>query len=290
MSDDGVSRRGFLQGMVSAAVGAGACALTGGCGFVLADVGPIAVRHPSWKETSADGEPVSMRVASYNLQHWEGMDGRRDPTRIIEVLSAIDPDIIALQESDLSRDMDPERLNLSIVAEALGHQVVELPAHDEDPPYRYHRNSMMSRFPVVAARTLDLTVHGYSKRGLVDVEFDVDGQTVRALGTHYGLDAAERAEQITRTLNWLYAYPKHRGAVIMGDFNEWFGESSNFKVLEHYLGPSRGPSTYPADSPVFHLDRIWSQPKDAIRRVRVPRNALTEVASDHLCIWADVVL
>ena len=41
-----------------------------------------------------------MRVASYNIRKAVGLDWRRDPDRIFEVLDEIDADVVVLQEAD----------------------------------------------------------------------------------------------------------------------------------------------------------------------------------------------
>ena len=49
------------------------------------------------------GAQVSVRtitVASYNMRKAIGLDRRRDPQRVLEVLHEIDADIVALQEAD----------------------------------------------------------------------------------------------------------------------------------------------------------------------------------------------
>ena len=46
------------------------------------------------------GSRVELTFASYNIHKAVGLDGRRDPDRIISVLREVDADIIALQEAD----------------------------------------------------------------------------------------------------------------------------------------------------------------------------------------------
>jgi endonuclease/exonuclease/phosphatase family metal-dependent hydrolase len=295
MGDDltkskGLSRRGFLRGMIGAAAGVGA--LSSGCGMLSTDIGPIAVRHPSWHDDArlrADRvDPIRLKVVSYNVAHWKGGDGKTDAQRIVDILAPLEPDVIALQETDMARVDGTDQPRLDYIAQALGHQVITVP--DEDAGYCYRRNALMTRFPINEVNCIDISRPGRDKRGLLEAELMVGDEIVRVIGTHLGLDSDERARQITDLLNWLFGRPKHRGAVVMGDFNEWFGGSANFAALERYLGESRGPSTFPAEAPLFHLDRIWSNPVDGIKKVGVPRNALTKIASDHLPIWAHVEL
>ena len=40
----------------------------------------------------------TLRIATYNIHRCRGLDGRTNPARIAEVIRAIEPDVIALQE------------------------------------------------------------------------------------------------------------------------------------------------------------------------------------------------
>jgi len=48
--------------------------------------------------------------------------------------------------------------------------------------------------------------------------------------------------------------------------------------------------TYPGVLPVLHLDHIYLAGGVEVRRVELPRNRLTLMASDHLPLVADVVI
>ncbi|MCY3003234.1 MAG: hypothetical protein NTV21_15650, partial [Planctomycetota bacterium] len=49
----------------------------------------------------AGAAPRELRVASYNIKHGEGLDGRVDLERTAAVLARFDADLIALQEVDV---------------------------------------------------------------------------------------------------------------------------------------------------------------------------------------------
>src|SRR5205809_3716753 len=51
---------------------------------------------------TAIGDRVSrcITLASYNMHKAVGLDGRRDPHRVLKVLQEIDADVVALQEAD----------------------------------------------------------------------------------------------------------------------------------------------------------------------------------------------
>jgi endonuclease/exonuclease/phosphatase family metal-dependent hydrolase len=56
-------------------------------------------------------------VASYNIRKSVGTDWRRDPGRIFDIISAIDADIIALQEVDRRFGSRAASLSPQMVAE-----------------------------------------------------------------------------------------------------------------------------------------------------------------------------
>ena len=40
----------------------------------------------------------TLRIATYNIHRCRGLDGRTNPSRVADVIRAIEPDVIALQE------------------------------------------------------------------------------------------------------------------------------------------------------------------------------------------------
>ncbi len=56
-----------------------------------------------WQPTQAEAnEPVELRVLSYNIHHCAGVDGKLDVERIAGIINSVKPDIVALQEVDVS--------------------------------------------------------------------------------------------------------------------------------------------------------------------------------------------
>ena len=297
MSDEDVSRRDFLKGVLAGAAVTAGAGWTSGCGyFEPISVPSVREPHPSWTDSRAAsrlGEDAThterLRVVSYNCHHYRGRkDNRTDPERIGEVLASLDPDIVALQESDLRDHADSGRSRLEVVADRVGLQPVIHP--DKMTPLCWRGNAILSRFPARAIRWYNLTVPGHNKRGAVDVELQLGHATLRIVGAHLGLDRDERAQQVGYLLDSIMRRPRRHGTVVMGDFNIWMGSSMNLAHLERYLGPSKGTKTYPSNMPVFQLDRIFASPGPLMRRIRVHRDALAEDASDHLPIWSDIVV
>ena len=61
-------------------------------------------------------------------------------------------------------------------------------------------NVVLSRFPIVAAHRLDLTVRGREPRGALDVVASTPHGALRVIGTHLGLWPGERRAQVRKLL------------------------------------------------------------------------------------------
>lgn len=81
-----IGRRQFLT--------AGGAAITGLIGSSTATALSVESQH------GLMGPRQPLRVLSYNIQHGTGTDGVYDLGRIVDVIRAVDPDIVALQEVD----------------------------------------------------------------------------------------------------------------------------------------------------------------------------------------------
>ncbi|HEX6833210.1 MAG TPA: endonuclease/exonuclease/phosphatase family protein [Rudaea sp.] len=224
----------------------------------------------------------ALRIASYNVHGGVGMDRRFSPQRIARVLREIDADVVALQEL---RSFDSgvnllELLRDELHCNALAGPTMRLPDGD-------FGNGLLSRFPIVAARTLDLSIAGREPRRAIDATLDVDGAALRVIATHLGLRARERHLQFERLLA---AVPSGDGAptLLLGDVNEWFAGRRALRRMHRHFGESPARATFPAALPLLALDRIWCSPELTLRRVHAHRSRLARVASDHLPLVAQV--
>ena len=105
----------------------------------------------------------SVRVVTYNIHSCVGVDRRYDPSRISTVLREIDADIACLQEVDARRRSERHADQWAYLGVATGCRVVTGTGVCQ-PRLRFG-NAILSRFPVLAARLIDLTVAGHEPRG-----------------------------------------------------------------------------------------------------------------------------
>jgi endonuclease/exonuclease/phosphatase family metal-dependent hydrolase len=238
---------------------------------------------------AADGP--SVRIVTYNIHTCVGVDRRYDPGRIAAVLREIDADIACLQEVDARRGTGRHADQWAYLGEATGCRVI-LGTGTRDQRGRFG-NAILTRFPVLAARSIDLTIAGYEPRGAIDADLMFGDQVLRVIATHFGLRAAQRRLQANRLMAALAGSPApHRReadtVLLMGDLNEWRGRSGAIRAFDRRLGPSAAERTFPSWMPVLALDRIYADGPAVLRDVGVYRSALARLASDHLPLVANL--
>jgi endonuclease/exonuclease/phosphatase family metal-dependent hydrolase len=222
-------------------------------------------------------------VATYNVHGCVGRDAHFDPMRTLAVLRELDADVIALQE--LSWDPADATHLLSRLGESLGYEAIAgatLMRADG-----HYGNAVLTRLPVREVGRIDLSVPGSEPRGALDLRVDAGRARARIVATHLGLRPGERRTQMRRVL----ALIGDRSAlplVLMGDLNEWFLWGRPLRWLRRHFGHGPQPSTFPARCPVFALDRIWVEPLDRLRELRVHASPLARRASDHLPLRAEL--
>jgi endonuclease/exonuclease/phosphatase family metal-dependent hydrolase len=225
---------------------------------------------------------MTLTVVTYNIHGAIGTDGLFAPQRIAAVLQEINADVIALQEVPLGGSAGIDVLTL--LRDATGFHAVEGPT--EDSPRRRYGNAILSRYPIRGTRAIDLSFGSREARGALDADIDYDGNPLRIVATHLGLQPAERREQIRRLLQ---AFDTDRMPVIlMGDVNEWFVWGRSLRWLVSHFDRAPAPRTFPSRWPIFSLDRIWIRPRHRLLHVNVHNTALARRASDHLPLIARI--
>src|ERR687892_2119658 len=164
----------------------------------------------NWRALDAQLGPECLRIASYNVHSCCGADGKKDAQRIVGVIEECGADTVGLQEMDY---------RLDYIAEKLGMQPVPgLTLARHDGPFG---NALLTRHKVLAVRRLGFTYSRREPRNALDVELEVDGETVRVVVTHLGLWPAERRFQVRKLLDLLKETPIYERVVVLGDINEW---------------------------------------------------------------------
>jgi endonuclease/exonuclease/phosphatase family metal-dependent hydrolase len=227
-----------------------------------------------------------IRIASYNIHKCVGTDRRRDPQRILNVLAEINADIVALQEADLRFGEREGLLDLQQLKDKLG--LVPVPVTGAVKNHGWHGNVLLVREAVVHGQH-QLVLPGVEPRGALVVDIELRNLALRVVATHFGLLRRSRAQQVEAVLHAAQdAGP--RALLLMGDLNEWrIGRRSALAGLKPIFGNFEffAPS-YPSRYPLLSLDRILCAPRHLLKNITVHSTPLSQVASDHLPITAEL--
>jgi endonuclease/exonuclease/phosphatase family metal-dependent hydrolase len=235
------------------------------------------------------GRTRTLRIATYNIHRCRGLDGRTIPSRIAEVIRAIEPDVIALQE------VIGASSNAAGHAEELGAQLgmgwVMAPA-------RHLRgclfgNVVLSRYPIRHHAQYDLSWKTCEPRCCQRVDIAIANDTLHLYNVHLGTALLERRYQAGRLGTIVHDQRVGHPKIVLGDFNEWMKglatQTLSAKLQSIDLRAHlRRRRTYPGVFPVLHLDHIYYEGSVEVVKLELPRTRLSLMASDHLPLVADL--
>ena len=127
-------------------------------------------------------------------------------------------------------------------------------------------------------------------RGAIRADVLIEGQRVRVVGMHLDLSGLRRRQQLRAILAHVATCGAPCPAILMGDMNEW---STHGGALRELHAPWRVLScgrSFPARRPTAQLDRIVVSREWGDAKCGVHHSALAAAASDHLPIWAEMLL
>jgi len=223
-----------------------------------------------------------LTLVTYNIHSAIGTDRRFSAERIAEVLMETQADVIALQEVPLGGARVPNVL--AYLQSVTGFTAV--PGPTANLPQGLYGNAMLSKYPVTAVRTINLSFGRREPRGALDTDLLCNDHPLRLVSAHLGLRPAERRWQIRQLLEKFDT--EDMPVVLMGDINEWFVWGRPLRWLTSHFQQAPAPATFPSRRPIFSLDRIWIRPHHRLVKVRAHNSPLARVASDHLPLVAHI--
>lgn len=221
----------------------------------------------------------TLRLASYNIRKARGLDGRRDPGRVLDVINALDADVITLQEADRRLGDRPSAVPRNLIAQATDFDVVPLAANDVS--LGWHGNAVLVRRGIAVKTASRIDLPGAEPRGAVSVTLE-NGFTI--IGVHLGLLRQSRRRQLRAIVAGLG--PSQKVAII-GDMNEW-AVTRGFEALEEGFDLHSPGRSFHAARPIAALDRLALSHALTLSDAGVDESPLARMASDHLPIWADI--
>jgi endonuclease/exonuclease/phosphatase family metal-dependent hydrolase len=245
----------------------------------------------------------TITVASYNMHKAVGLDGRRDPHRVLRVLQEIDADIVALQEADRRIGGRGSTVPHELIDSHGMYKPVHLGVRHKRPLEKarqhaerllkvntrnigWHGNAILVKHHIGLIDCKALELPTLEPRGAVMAELLIGDKPVRVVGMHLDLSGLWRRRQMRAILDAISARPQQMPTILMGDTNEWRTVAGCLKDVgpDFHVAPT-GPSFH-ARHPVAALDRIIVNKHVNIEAAGVHMSAVARRASDHLPIWA----
>ncbi len=220
-----------------------------------------------------------MRLASYNIRKCIGLDRKRDPWRILQVINNLQADVVVLQEVDKRLGARPAALPPDLVATESDH--LAAPLADNGVSLGWHGNAILLRRGLEVTAVHRIALPGTEPRGAVAVEI---AGALRIVGVHLGLLRRDRRRQLQRIAE---TFRDDMPTAILGDFNEWRGKAGLEALDDRFQVHSPGRSFHAA-RPVARLDRIALNQGLLLTDAGVAGTRPAHIASDHLPIWADL--
>ena len=240
--------------------------------------------------------PGVIRVMTWNVHGLRGADGRRNPERIAEVIRSCAPDVAGLQEVGAPVEPGGPQHAADLLAALTEMHVAFGPTLAPNHGFAYG-NAVLSRVPIEAVRTYDLSVPRREPRCCIRADVAFPGARTHVFSAHLGLHWRERRRQAAQLLSAdilrdaALAYP----LVLVGDFNSLSSRSAvprwlRRELVDCCLTVGNTAPTFPARFPLLRLDHVYASRALAVRDARVLRTPLTRIASDHLPVLVELEL
>jgi endonuclease/exonuclease/phosphatase family metal-dependent hydrolase len=240
------------------------------------------------------------RILTYNVHGCIGTDSELDVGRIVEVIAAIEPDIVALQELDVGRARSGGVDQAFEIARGLDmacHFNAALRVEEEQ-----YGDAILTCYPerLVKAGPLPGLYGGLpiEPRGALWVAVEIEGVEVQIITAHLGLVPLEQRRQAAALAgpDWMGCSDCQGPAILLGDFNAT-GASIVYRTLAAGLKDARrlapksaGTSTFPSAFPLLRIDHVFVTPDVRVLGIAAPYDRLTRRASDHLPLVMDFAL
>lgn len=269
----------------------------------LALVTGALVAGPSARAATPSDQDVPLRVMAYNIQAGAGADHVFDLERQAEAIESERPDLVGLEEVDVDwatrSDYTDEaawfarRLNMHVFFAP----IYDLPPDRTGAPDRRFGVALLSRFPIVRARNLEITRLSTQvpnpvpapAPGFPEVLVIAHGVPLWVYVTHldYRADPGVRTTQVAD----MDAIMDRRDGrkILIGDFNAqpddaelaplWTRLTDALTVVGQRTTP-----TFPSDAPTARIDYVTYSPGIRAVAAHVPDT----LASDHRPVVTDL--
>lgn len=226
----------------------------------------------------------TFRLMTFNIKHAARRGGGTDIGAVARVISESQADIVSLQEVDKNQLRSAFLDQGAWLARELGMNAVFGPAIDRG--FGQYGNLLLSRFPILSARTLSLPSR-LEPRSAIIARVVTPAGHVTLLVTHLGLSYQDRADQINAILGELAKEPPPY--ILMGDWNASIGQGEMTSLTAAFRAlPENDDFTFfPANggSPAA-IDRIFVSRDLIVTSAKIVKDV---PVSDHLPLIIEVL-
>jgi endonuclease/exonuclease/phosphatase family metal-dependent hydrolase len=256
--------------------------------------------HPEWVPITPTVAITHFTVLTVNIHKgFTALNRRFILPELREAVRSVGADIVFLQEIHGTHERHPQRYSdwpnmpqYEFLADSIWPQFAY--GRNAVYPHGDHGNALLSKFPIIEHRNLDVSIDGNEERGLLHCRLEVPGhEEVHAVCVHLGLREAHRQRQVRLLLELLDSLPANAPVIVAGDFNDWRLKADAVLTQrlveafgERYGSPAR---SFPARLPLLRLDRIYlrnATPSKAQVLAKYPWSHL----SDHAPLAAEISL
>ena len=218
-----------------------------------------------------------------------------------EAVRSTEADLVFLQEVQGSHDKHasrhhdwPETPHYEFLADSMWTDFAY--GRNAVYPDGHHGNALLSKYPILQHRNLDISITGPERRGLLHCVLQVPGHDeVHAICVHLSLLESHRQLQLDLLCKLLDSLPAHAPVIIAGDFNDWQLRGNTRLAQCDYLHEAferhHGllAKTYPARVPMLRLDRVYLRNATSHAPQILGNKPWTHL-SDHLPLAVEVHL
>lgn len=232
-----------------------------------------------------------MRLLTYNIHKGiGGRDRRYRLQRIVDVIRAVEPDIVCLQEVDQGVKRSKFDDQPAILASELGleHTAFQLNHQVKSGGYG---NCTLSKFPLLEQHSIELRINNRKNRRALLTLVDTPEGQLNLTNWHLGLAERDRHKQVAMLLSHReFKKNDELPALIAGDSNDWRNTLHKAALRENGFGLLAYFKSFPAYMPLGALDKAYANSRIAFIQGHAISTKLTRTASDHLPVLIDFSL
>jgi len=220
------------------------------------------------------------RILTYNVRNGKGMDEKTDYDRVANVIIAIHPEVVALQELDSVTTRSNGVDVLKTIAEKCGMNYF----YGASIPYQGGKYGIGILSNEIPLKTAFFSLPGTEeKRGLLMAEF----KDYIFFCSHFSLTEADRVASVQLINKEVEAL--HKRVFLAGDLNATPESEAIESLSEHWTNLTGKQPTFPSSGPKKCIDFIWGiNLSDFIYNITKQEVVPEKIASDHCPVFVDV--